>query len=332
MIRRGAVLLVVSGLAALIAAIGLAFIVRVREDAAEVDLAVREAQARLMLMAGCGYVLEAGRIGYDVDPAGGGPHEEGFGWIDVRAIAAADQPARVGPRDQSRRALFDDALAIDGDGDGVAERPAWPAIGGVARCPMHRLRRPPYAIAQTAAYNPIGDDGLPLLTQPDPQPAVVSGWPGAVTAARFAGFAAGDPRPIASGAGLAWFRCYREDAATFVLTCGAGATRGYRSWGEVVGAGAGAEAEFGGDRQLFGALQAAEIRRCYRVEWNAAIGSVYDFHYIENEIRTADNYLLHPHNATQCMRGRSVRSQIRRPNCCGTIRWVQHLPVPPAQW
>ncbi|HYE05995.1 MAG TPA: hypothetical protein VEL07_10810 [Planctomycetota bacterium] len=330
MTRRGTVLVVVAGLAALLAAIGLAFIMRVREDSAEINLAVREAQARLMLMAACTYVLESGRIGYDVDPQNGAAHEEGFGWIDVRAIAPQDQPYRVGPRDQDRRALFSPAPAVDGDGDGVAERPAWPAIGGVARCPMHRLRRPPYAIAPTAVYNPIGDDGLPLLAHPDPQPGVGATWPASPAAPSFADFVAGDPRPIAGSTGQAWFRCHRQDEALFVLTCGAGATQGFASWDEVVGAGA--TDEFGGDQRLFADVMAAEIRRWYRIEWSAAVGSVYDFHFVDNEIKTADHYLMHPHNATQCMRGRSVRSQVRRPNCCGTIRWVEHLETPPARW
>ena len=63
--RRGAILVVVAGACALLASLSLAFLLRMRSDSEETDLVQREAQARLMLMAGCGYVLEASRLGYD---------------------------------------------------------------------------------------------------------------------------------------------------------------------------------------------------------------------------------------------------------------------------
>jgi hypothetical protein len=313
--RAGTVLVLVSGCAALIVALTTAFLWRVREAAADTAVVVAEAQARVMLLAACDYVLEASRLGYDQaprDPAR--PHEEGYGWIDVRDGA-------TGPRDHDRNPLWSSG--------------AWPAVGATARCPMEVLRRTPYAIRLTTAYNPIESDpaaarfGVPLLTAPDPQPAHGNGWPGAIDPGAYDAYAAGDRRPRPESVGLAWFRVHREEPARFVVTCGAGASRGFRDWPEVVAAG---EAAAFVDQASFAEIVAAERRLWYRIEWSAWIGNPSYFHFIENELRRQENYLLHPHNATQCSPTRSQRSQIRRPNPVGTIRWVERLYQPPAQW
>src|SRR5476651_1933059 len=77
--RRGAVLILVAGVAGLMVALSVAFLTRMRSDAEENMLIVREAQARIMLTAACSYIQEASRLGYDQ-----GNHEEAYGWIDVR--------------------------------------------------------------------------------------------------------------------------------------------------------------------------------------------------------------------------------------------------------
>src|SRR4051812_47836039 len=116
---------------------------------------------------------------------------------------------------------------------------------------MHVLERPPAAIRLTTSYNPIrtpvspdpvgpGDPlfGRPFLRNPDPLPVSANGWPGAVDDAGFADFMRGDRRIRPTSVGLAWFRCRRDGDATFVVTCGAGGTLGYRDWTEVVAEGA----------------------------------------------------------------------------------------------
>jgi hypothetical protein len=218
---RGAILVIVAGLCALIAGLSIAFLSRMRGDAEETGEVMRETQARIMLLAGCDYILEAGRLGYDADPSAADPtpHEEGFGWVDVR-------DGGIGPKDQNGAALF------------TAGR--WPAVGTTAICPMHVMERPPYAIQMTATYNPVDTDttkpvwGMPYLRNPDPQPAISNQWPGTVTDANFAAFAQGDRRPRRQSQGLSWFRVHRERPSVFVITCGAGASLGFKHWGEVV--------------------------------------------------------------------------------------------------
>ncbi|MBA3848262.1 MAG: hypothetical protein H0X45_16655, partial [Planctomycetes bacterium] len=99
--RRGTVIILVAGAAALMATLVLAFLVRMRSDGEESNQVVRDTQARIMLLAACGYVLEAGRLGYDVDPQlpDPVPHEEAYGWIDVR-------DGSTGPRDRDGTALY----------------------------------------------------------------------------------------------------------------------------------------------------------------------------------------------------------------------------------
>ncbi|HYE04983.1 MAG TPA: hypothetical protein VEL07_05600 [Planctomycetota bacterium] len=114
--RPGAVLIVVAGICGLMAALSIAFLARMRTDASEMAVVVRDAQAKLMLSAACAYVLEAGRIGWDDSPL----HRECFGWIDVR-------DGRVGPKFDAS-GLDDDRLF---------------RIGSHARFPMQPMRRAP---------------------------------------------------------------------------------------------------------------------------------------------------------------------------------------------
>ncbi len=115
--RGGVVLILAMGLCVMLGALALAFIARTRMDASEMAGLLRIAQSRVMLSAACAYVLEAGRIGYDLsdaydsvrrpwattyawaisagrvsaDPQNTLYHEECFGWVDVR-------DGTVGPR------------------------------------------------------------------------------------------------------------------------------------------------------------------------------------------------------------------------------------------
>ncbi len=315
--RRGTVIIVVAGIAALLAALGLAFVGRMRVDVEETAEVEREVQARIMLVAACTYVLEAGRIGYDVP--GTPDHEEAFGWIDVR-------DATAGPK------LVD---------DGVADDSRWP-IGSAQRFALHVQRKPPCAVRQDVTYNPLrtqwtsdplppGDAqyGRPLFANPDPQPAIGNGWPSAVSDTNFADYLRGDPSPKARTVGRAWFRLYRDEAARFVVTCGAGATHGWRDWAELDAAGH--AADFQNDRVLFEALRVAEHRRWYRIEWSPAVTPPLATaqSWMHAEESNADNYIWRPYNASR--NGDSHgQSQFRAP--MGTIRWVQCLREAPTRW
>ncbi len=346
--RRGTVLIVVAGISALMASMGLVFMLRIREGAEASDLLMRQAQARIMLHAACAYILEASRLGYG--PGGGAATvaagestvgfvktgsgalavREGHGWIDVRDSEGTTLGAGAsdyGPRDQAGRAVW--------SASGM-----WPDVGGTVICPMYRWARPPEAISQTVAYNPImtgrsdnGDPrwGRPLLLNPDPQPAIANGWPGAVTAAHWGDFVAGDPTPVGGSAGVAWFRVHRVSAATFIVTCGAGGTLGFRNWSEVLahtgiaGAAGGAEL-FSNDQATFDTLQASESRLWYEVRWSGAVRPL-DFRHEEPTwwrwLQNSFAYRIYPVNSSQYPGwGRTNRYN---PNPVGTISYIQRL-------
>ncbi len=341
--RSGTLLIIIAGCSALLATLAIAFLVRERNSAEEIAQFQREVQARIMLVAACDYVLEGSRIGYDIPPdplhIGSDPtinHVEAFGWIDVRqpvtdAAGKVTGPL-IGPNTRGAKAtdivpLFNATPVEDSDGDGVMDRPAWPAIGGVARCPMYEMKRPPFAIQLAAAYNPINTDpsnpifGLPYLSHPDPQPQAAS---------RSEYFSA-DPTPVGNSADLAWFRVYRDGPATFVVTCGAGATQGFRDWNEVRGAGTQARQRFNDDQAFFNSLLDAEVRFWYRIEWNAAVASP-AVHNIKNawDQGSEDHFVSYSVNVSESTI--NPRSQSMPKNMGGTIRWIERLRYAPTLW
>ncbi|HYE06183.1 MAG TPA: hypothetical protein VEL07_11780, partial [Planctomycetota bacterium] len=169
--RRGSVLIVVSGLAALLATLALGFLVRMRSDAEETRLMTRGFQARVMLAAALNYVQEGARMGWGV---------ETFGWRDVR-------DGLPGPRgfqgDQQGTILVGALDPVTGLG------PRYPAIHGLAaRCPMQPMRRPPFAILPRLTPNPVPIDGG---TDPD----LAAPW------ADLIGYRTPDPSPAGSDGG-----------------------------------------------------------------------------------------------------------------------------------
>jgi hypothetical protein len=330
-LRTGAILILVAGVTGLLTSLAIAFILRMRSDAEEMTVAMREVQARSMLVAACNYVLEGGRVGYDLPdiPTRPSPqHEEAFGWIDVR-------DGRLGPRTRDYTGLPSGLATDPPDGifdpcfddlnnDGEANDSGWPSIGGAARCPMHVLERPPYAASLTVAYNPINtvtsdpDFGMPYLRNPEPLPAVNT-W---------MAYETGDRRPRATSTAMSWFRVYRDGPATFVVTCGGGATMGFRDWPEVVAQGE--QAQFYFDQDVFQDALAAEIRLWYRIEWSPSVPAP-DHHLIDNEVHDdREHYQSWPVNASEVAPGAgSQRSVPHQKNALGTIRWVQRLFTPP---
>ncbi len=334
--RRGTILIAVAGLVALMTSLALAFTLRMRSDGEEVGQVVHESQARIMLVAGCNYVQECARIGWNrPGDAALIRHKEAYGWIDVRDGSVGPSIDDGGDA-QVPVPVWSPTLVEDRDGNGGSDRPAWPAPGSVARCPMYVMQRPPFAIRLTVACNPISDPtspdfGIPYLKYRDPLPVVddaVDHW-------------AGDTAPRPTSLDLGWFRVYREAAAAivpapsaaarFVVSCGSGSSRGFRDWDEVRGASA--TASFGGDRLLFDAAVAAESRMWYRVEWSAAIKDV-TYHCLENDMGYPiwDHYVWYPMNSSHTQQMSCARTQSHARNMIGTIRWVQRLPGPPTHW
>jgi hypothetical protein len=308
--RRGVILIIVAGMAALMAVLCLTFLARMRADAAESVIVERMAQARLMLVAGCQYVQEASRLGWGRETAG---------WVDLRDGKLGPKPDATGADDASR----------------------FP-IGHVARVPMHRLRRPPSALRPVAVINPIARDpasprfGRPFAVLPSP-------WPAEST---FTAFAAGDPTPVPDSTGRAWFRVCRTGPLRFVVSCGAGGTEGHRTWAEVPAADR--DLLFQGDQAVFERELESELRLWYAIEWSGAIAtdpgilagasesSARQYSYVAKPGQPAvnvsigpDDYKQMPTNATDQV-GNDAQSVGFSRNLGGTIRWIQRLDGPPA--
>ncbi len=280
-------------------------------------------------------------------------HEEAFGWIDVRdgsigprtAMPDSSTPASD-PTPHSYRAVFDVTPAQH---DGVRLRPYWPAPGGIARCPMYVWRQPPFAIQPTVCYNPIQADPAqsaasdylwPYLRHPDPQPLGSKGEngtygsPSAARAAYIAN-ATGRAEPRVQSTGKSWFRVLRDGPSTFLITCGAGATQGFRSMLEANNQGMGAL--FNDDGQLFKSLQDQEIRFWYRVEWSASgpEGTYHwELHHATGGLDPSvqwDSYLQWPMNASHSW-SYGPRSPSFDRHMGGTFRWIQRLVSEPTNW
>jgi len=331
--RRGTILIIVAGISALLASLALTFLVRNRSDAEETQATIRDVQARLMLVAACNYIQECSRLGWDqypttptetndVFPTGSGDaimvpvHEETFGWIDVR-------DGSIGPKTQEGRQCWSPALVLN---DGIRVRPRWPAPDSIARCPMFVWKRTKYATSLHAAYNPIqqhdpsaSDYLMPYLRNPDPQSA----------GGTWAEHKRGDNTPRVQTVDKSWFRVLREGPSTFLITCGAGATHGFRSYDEVVAQGE--EDIFNNDRSYFNVVAAQEARLWYRVEWTAsAVESTYHWQQ-HHTTRSKDSYLQWPVNASHSW-PTGPRSLAFVRNFGGTFRWIMRLKVEPTNW
>jgi hypothetical protein len=294
--RRGTILIVVAGISALLASLALAFLVHMRSDVEEANALVNEVQAHLMLVAGCNYIQEASRLGYDrialpitpvtlpTTPAAQDQlfhHDEGFGWVDVR-------DGTMGPKDQNGYLVWMDAQGNPIPGSGAD----WKDLNipanqrPVMRGLMYVENRPPFAIQQTVAQNPIStvagtNFGIPLLVNPDPMPVAD------LTKASYrSDYILGDTSANAQFYVASWFRIFRETPATFIVTCGAGDTRGWSSWSEIIGSGGTNNGQprlsmanvveanyFNGDSTLFQTLLDSSVILYYRVEWSAAVHS-----------------------------------------------------------
>jgi hypothetical protein len=253
--RSGTVLIIVAGISALLMSVTVAYLVNMRSDLEESEAVIREAQARLVLVAALQYIQESSRMGWD--RPGTPEHEEAFGWSDVRDGSA-------GPKDRTGTPLYS-----VGSGE-------FPDIGGRAgRFPLHALELPPYAVKPTFAYNPSRMDAtlawsaLVNYTNPDPQPATTT-WQD---------FKDGKPVPRQNSFGKSWFRIYRDrntgtgtpvEPATFTITCGAGGTHGFRTYLEAANAGQGQL--FNNDPATFGLLRSQERLLWFRTEWTSAVG------------------------------------------------------------
>ncbi len=328
MSRAGTLLIVVVGISALFMSISLVFLVNMRSDAAESETLMREAQARLVLIAGLQYIQEASRLGWDdkLTPE----HEEAFGWTDVRDGSA-------GPKDKNGNLLY----VVYND-----DRDRFPVIGGkAARFELFVMEQPPYAIKPTFAHNPVPLQptldwkDLVNYKTPDPQP-VAPNWKE---------FEEGKPRPRMATVNKAWMRIYRDkntpgnpanptsltnfvEPATFTITCGAGATLGYRTYDEATAEGA--HVLFLQDRNYFAELRQQERIMWFRTEWTSAVGGS------GMGVRIKDGYWELPEINKDAYKdvyqgtplaGTQQQWWVNR-NAVGSFLWIQRLESEPKHW
>jgi hypothetical protein len=192
---------------------------------------------------------------------------------------------------------------------------------------MYVWKRTRFATSLHAAYNPIqtynpaaGDYLMPYLTKCDPQPTSGITW---------VDHAKGEREPRVESSGRSWFRVLREGPCTFLITCGAGGTQGFRSYDEAVEQGK--AAEFGNDRAYFNVLAAQEIRLWYRVEWSASSAEP-TYHWQEHHFTQGhDAYLQWPINASHSWVN-GPRGPAFDRNQAGTFRWIMRLKAEPTNW
>ncbi len=343
--RQGTILIITAGISALLASLALTFLLRMRSDVMESTFTVRDAQARIMLVAACHYIQEAARIGYDDSKTE--YHKEAYGWIDVRDGAIGPKPSNAS-FDSSGQKPYGE-MGYSGDDDRHFPTQS------VRVFPMHAIQRPPYAISMNVAPNPIDPDppsnGTPWLVNEDPTP------PAEIVAKpinqQFSEWKKGDFNPRPQSQGRSWFRLLRcgpgpkahlarYNAATFIVTCGAGASNGYRSsdWPTMTTE---ERALFGNDKSYLAALEADEVRYWYLVEWSPAVG--------DNMMNSLDNLSMPSpisKNPTKTSAGswsypqytsnqpnytlNGFEQPLKQRNFAGTISYVQRLVYEPPDW
>jgi hypothetical protein len=348
--RAGTIIIMVTGLAGLLCTLALIFLITVCTDLDDMAILVREAQARNMLAAACDYLQEASRIGWDNGSSSGTAQtefSETFGWIDVRdgELGPRTNTAAYNSTGFSCQTNLPSQTTRSVTGVNLGKHQTPPdyqsignnnfQIGKAFRFPMYVMEQPPYAIQLTTAYNPVQvtapDNGQSFLRHPDPQPVVDNGWAeGTVSATNFQKWCIGNPVPRENSSGMAWFRLVREGSgATFTVTCGAGASLGYRDWSEVLADGPDAPKQFNNDPTLFNSLCDEELRIWYRVEWSPATTAI-DMSYLCEAFE--QDYVIAAHAYHGGATGDAWFGGMMAPNMGGTIQWIQRLSYEPNYW
>ena len=109
-----------------------------------------------------------------------------------------------------------------------------------------------------------------------------------------------------------------KEPATFLITCGAGPTRGFRDFQEAQDLGQAAQF---GSQQLFDELRAGERLLWYRAEWTSAVGGSSDF-------GTTTAWALPSINNNGSGTGHWWANR----NFVGSFLWIQRLEAEPAAW
>ncbi len=404
--RRGTILILVAGLAAILLSVATALLVSLRSGSSEADLLMRDAQSRIMLSAAIAYIQETSRIGW------GG---ESFGWNDVRTTSGSTFGGRTVDENGVPGPLLASQTSLVATG--------YPRPGTFARGDAFCWERPPGAISERFVPNPIefrpelrsGDDTNKLLRSPtyvlssgtfdadfaaplvenykqliaaNFEPSVLGGYNGADkvnvppgTTSRQGKFGSLDQQPLADdwgdfvngiknprpeSLGRAWFRVYRETLAdhdgngstpwynsvplpgygVFVVTVGAGPTRGYRFWNangkdylngnRSRSFSTGADVDFAESSGLFQneesfiAQRVSERISWYRLEWSASVAG-YDA-WGENAPLSDSAWSFKDTRTIFVHRTNNGNNPGYYPNFGGSIRWLMRLEKEPEKW
>jgi len=210
------------------------------------------------------------------------------------------------------------------------------------------MERPPFALAQTFTYNPLpmdpaqGWNQLVNYTTRDPQPAVET-W---------GEFSRGRTQARQESLSRSWMRIYRErnptpdptgqprppvEPSTFTITCGAGATQGWRTYTDAALAGEGAV--FNNDPTYFNLLRSQETVLWFRAQWTSAVGGSGMGIRIKNgffELPEINKDSYFKSGSYDVYAGRPVAGSdhhwwVNR-NPIGSILWIERIPHEPGEW
>lgn len=378
---RGSILILVAGMAALLLSMTVAVLVAARSLAGPSIIVLAEAQNRITLGSALLYIQETSRMGW-----GSGPGDMSYGWTDVRDGSAGPcgqtdangvpQPQYTGSAYPAEGGVFRGDLyawqlppcAISTNpspnplrlADADLTQAAWSAeVSKPAPADFTafdaRIQTgfDPYWLR---ASQRTQTDGVgPYVGQP-----VKDTWAAFISRSNLA------PRP--ESIGLTWFRIYREKDSdrngdgtpwydtvpfaghgTFVVTVGAGGTRGYRFWNGATdylngrtGLPASSTAQSAAiepvtaeasgqfvDERTFRVARANERIAWYRVQWTANSSAG-----VDSLVNTflgrgggGVNYL----NAMIARQGQ-MRDLNITPHYGGAIRWIQRLEQEPPTW
>ena len=119
----------------------------------------------------------------------------------------------------------------------------------------------------------------------------------------------------------------RTNDSIFMITCGAGATQGFRSWAEVIAEGA--EQLFSDDPSLFHQLRSQERILWFRVCWSGFQGGSYLSNQdVTDQSSTSPSQL----NQTPADPNWNLSRAGMNKHAFGTIAWMQRIASEPPRW
>lgn len=290
--RRGSMLILSAGLASVLASIAAAFLIRMKTEKEESSRIVADAQARIMFTAACCYILESAPP--ELTPRNAVSRgDQVLGRYFSRWSAWSGSGRLIGRFPMAVPALtrhaVDYTTIYDPDvthlGGGTSSTEKANDLTTTVTDALYRLE-----------WDDRGTNRRPTTWRPDPILYAAESSTGIRATAQFPGIAypsAGatwNPTPRADSVNMSWFRVYwlsysdslsepykgapwptapsaytKRATARFIITCGSGASQGFRDWAEVLAANA--QDLFYNDPNAFSDVIANESRLYYEVDW-----------------------------------------------------------------